>query len=95
MKGIRSVFSVDLVNKTFDPLIPVSALDLKVKEKDIQNWIAEKPELLLHEPRRRTCHRASGVRETDAGFFFYSWLWIARDTLRLSETHLTVAPSAS
>ncbi|MFZ0962514.1 MAG: hypothetical protein WAO35_16585 [Terriglobia bacterium] len=50
MKGIRSVFSVDLVNKTFDPLIPVSALDLKVKEKDIQNWIAEKPELLFTNP---------------------------------------------
>jgi hypothetical protein len=50
MNGIRSVFATDLAKKTFDPLLPVSALDLKVKEKDIQSWIAEKPELLFTNP---------------------------------------------
>lgn len=50
MNGIRSVFSVDLAKKTFDPLLPRSARDLKLKEKNIENWIAENPSLLFTNP---------------------------------------------
>ena len=50
MKGIRSVFSVDLAKKIFDPLSPLSARDLKLKEKSIENWIAQNPRLLFTNP---------------------------------------------
>jgi hypothetical protein len=47
MKGVRSIFSVDLAKKSFDPLSPSSARDLKVKEKNIEDLMARNPGLLF------------------------------------------------
>lgn len=47
MNGVRSIFSVDLARKTFDPLSPRPARDLKVKEKGIEDWMAGSPGLLF------------------------------------------------
>jgi hypothetical protein len=47
MKGVREIFLVDLAKRSFDPLSPRSAHDLKVKEKNIEDWMARSPHLLF------------------------------------------------
>ena len=47
MKGVRSIFSIDLAKENFEPLSPRSARDLKVREKNIEDLMAKNPRLLF------------------------------------------------
>lgn len=50
MEGIRSVFEIDLDSAEATELHPTSASDLRVKEKQIENWMATNPKLLFTNP---------------------------------------------
>lgn len=50
MKNNYSIYNVDLNTIDFTPFTPCDASSLNVKEKNIENWMATKPELLFSNP---------------------------------------------
>ena len=50
MKNNYSIYNVDLNTSDFTPFTPHDASSLSVKEKNIENWMATKPELLFSNP---------------------------------------------
>jgi hypothetical protein len=50
VRGTRGLYCVDLPKGKFNPLSPCLARDLKLREKKIESWIAQNPELLFSNP---------------------------------------------
>lgn len=50
MQDNYSIYSVDLNNSNFAPFIPRDASSFRVKEKNIENWMATEPKLLFSNP---------------------------------------------
>ncbi|MDX9971785.1 MAG: hypothetical protein RBU21_02215 [FCB group bacterium] len=46
----EALYRVDMRDDTFDELRPVSASELDVKEKNIENWVVGKPDILFSDP---------------------------------------------
>lgn len=50
MNAIEALYRVDIKHDKFSELRPVNARDIAVKEKDIENWVVGKPQILFSDP---------------------------------------------
>lgn len=50
MDEAEALYRVDMEKKDFSPLLPVSARDNDLKEKDIEKWVVNRPKILFSDP---------------------------------------------